>query len=278
MKISTKLGLGIASAVAVASALKYKKLADMDFVERCKMCSEKFVNTIEKLHIDLPDPPVDNFDKIESDNLTGRKYFSEAPRKAKWSLGYSQKSILPDDIDTKKYCIAGNTRLPANYAAGVLDDIRVRTVAVDDNSGRGKIVFCSVDCIGISNKNIKEPTSQLNILPTVLNLFNANYKPNNYIGEDALNPKYDGIVFFSDYSWYDGNVFVENATVTNNKNIKFFNNLTEREVIENNPLNLAFIGDAVWTMFVREYFLMHTNFKNNNLQMKFNYIINLIHK
>ena len=31
-----------------------------------------------------------------------------------------------------------------------------------------------------------------------------NYNPNNYIGEDALNPNYDGIVFFSDYSWYDG--------------------------------------------------------------------------
>lgn len=50
-----------------------------------------------------------------------------------------------------------------------------------------------------------------------------------------------------------------------NKDIKFFDNLTEREVIENNPLNLAFIGDAVWTMYVREYFLIHTNFKNNNL-------------
>ena len=49
------------------------------------------------------------------------------------------------------------------------------------------------------------------------------------------------------------------------KDIKFFDNLTERDVVENNPLNLAFIGDAVWTMFVREYFLMHTNFKNNNL-------------
>ncbi|MBQ9792480.1 MAG: Mini-ribonuclease 3 [Clostridia bacterium] len=49
------------------------------------------------------------------------------------------------------------------------------------------------------------------------------------------------------------------------KDIKFFDNLTERDVIENNPLNLAFIGDSVWTMYVREYFLMHTNFKNNNL-------------
>ena len=70
-------------------------------------------------------------------------------------------------------------------------------------------------------KNIKEPTSQLNILPTTLNLFGIKYNPNNYIGQDALNPKYDGIVFFSDYSWYDGNVYVENGEVTNNKNISY---------------------------------------------------------
>lgn len=69
--------------------------------------------------------------------------------------------------------------------------------------------------------NIKEPTSQLNILPTVLNLFGIDYNPNNYIGEDALNPKYDGIVFFSDYSWYDGNVYVENGEVTNGKKISY---------------------------------------------------------
>jgi len=68
---------------------------------------------------------------------------------------------------------------------------------------------------------IKETTSQLNILPTLLNLFGIDYNPNNYIGEDALNPKYDGIVFFSDYSWYDGNVYVENGEVANNKKISF---------------------------------------------------------
>lgn len=49
------------------------------------------------------------------------------------------------------------------------------------------------------------------------------------------------------------------------KDIKFFDNLTHMQAIENNCLNLAFIGDAVWTMYVREFFLTHTNFKNNNL-------------
>jgi len=92
--------------------------------------------------------------------------------------------------------------------------------------------------------NIKEPTSQLNILPTVLNLFGMDYNPNNYIGEDALNPKYDGIVFFSDYSWYDGNVYVENGEVTNNKNISY-NKLEEKNyyinyITKKNDLALKF--------------------------------------
>ena len=74
----------------------------------------------------------------------------------------------------------------------------------------------------LKQQNIKEVTSQLNILPTILNLFGIKeYNPNNYIGKDALDPNYDGIVFFSDYSWYDGNVYVENAEVTNNKKISY---------------------------------------------------------
>lgn len=65
--------------------------------------------------------------------------------------------------------------------------------------------------------NIKEVTSQLNILPITLNLFGINYNPNYYIGSDALSQNYKGIVFFSDYSWYDGNIYVENGVIANNK-------------------------------------------------------------
>ena len=65
--------------------------------------------------------------------------------------------------------------------------------------------------------NIKEVTSQLNILPTTLNLFGINYNPNYYIGSDALSSNYKGIVFFSDYSRYDGNIYVDNGVIANNK-------------------------------------------------------------
>lgn len=71
----------------------------------------------------------------------------------------------------------------------------------------------------LKKKNINEVTSQLDILPTVLNLFGAEYHPSYYLGKDALNKNYSGLVFFSDYSWYDGKVYVENGQVMNNKYI-----------------------------------------------------------
>ena len=55
---------------------------------------------------------------------------------------------------------------------------------------------------------IKKTTSQLNIMPTLLNLFNLYVNKNYYIGEDALDSDYLGYVFFNDYSWYDGKRYV----------------------------------------------------------------------
>ena len=39
----------------------------------------------------------------------------------------------------------------------------------------------------------------------------------------------------------------------------------ESDIENTNTLNLAFIGDAVWTLMVRDFFCEKTNFKNNNL-------------
>ena len=67
-------------------------------------------------------------------------------------------------------------------------------------------------------KKITKVTSQVNILPTVLNLMGLEYHPNYYTGEDALNKSYEGIAFFSDYSWYDGKLYVDgNGVSSNNK-------------------------------------------------------------
>ncbi len=93
-------------------------------------------------------------------------------------------------------------------------------------------------------RTIRTVTSQLNVLPTVLNLFGIDYNPNYYIGQDALSNNYQKIVFFSDYSWYDGNVYVDGGAVTNNKYINQ-NTLEEKNyyvnyLIKKNDLTLKY--------------------------------------
>lgn len=98
----------------------------------------------------------------------------------------------------------------------------------------------------IEKMKVKEVTSQLNILPTLINLFGLEYHPNYYIGEDALNSDYNGYVFFSDYSWYDGKVYVDGGIVTNNKSI--------------DPVELE----------DKNYYINHL-IRKNDLTLKYNY-------
>lgn len=91
---------------------------------------------------------------------------------------------------------------------------------------------------------VTKVTSQLNILPTVLNLLGISYNEKWYVGTDALAKNYAGITVFSDLSWYDGNVYVEDGIVTNKKkisaeNLEKKNNLVEY-IVKKNDLVLKY--------------------------------------
>ena len=49
------------------------------------------------------------------------------------------------------------------------------------------------------------------------------------------------------------------------KKLKLNNTISNDDVLQANPLNLAFVGDAVWTLLVRDYFCENTLYKNNFL-------------
>ena len=69
----------------------------------------------------------------------------------------------------------------------------------------------------IKKKTITKVTSQINILPTILNLFGLEYHEVYYSGEDALDKSYEGIAFFNDYSWYDGKIYVDSNGIADSK-------------------------------------------------------------
>ena len=72
----------------------------------------------------------------------------------KWTLGFAKEVLTPDDITEETYYIAGyNTNNPAK---AVLDDMYAKAVYLDDNSGRGGVVICAIDCVGISRSDIND--------------------------------------------------------------------------------------------------------------------------
>lgn len=72
----------------------------------------------------------------------------------KWTVGFSKKVITPADWQKRPYYLAGFGR--GNRAMGVLDDIFVRCVYLDDGGPAGGVALAVVDCIGICNKEIRQ--------------------------------------------------------------------------------------------------------------------------
>jgi len=93
----------------------------------------------------------------------GHGAFLDTPASgAVWRLGYDRKSILPADFGTpRKY--ARGSYSPWWYTTEVYRDddgetefVGVRTVVFDDGSGRGAVSISSLDCIGLSNADVRK--------------------------------------------------------------------------------------------------------------------------
>lgn len=85
--------------------------------------------------------------------LSGDSIFSEKAGE-NWTVGFSSAVLTPDNVTSATYYIAGyNTNNPAK---GVLDDMLAKAVYLDDNTGRGGVVICAIDCVGISRADIND--------------------------------------------------------------------------------------------------------------------------
>ena len=76
----------------------------------------------------------------------------DTARSNHFTVGFAKSVILPDDIETKKYYIAGYGE--NNPARGVIDPQYAHAVYMDDNSSRGGILLISLDVVGLLNKDV----------------------------------------------------------------------------------------------------------------------------
>lgn len=90
-------------------------------------------------------------------------------------------------------------------------------------------------------KNIKKVNSQLDILPTILNLMGVEYYPNYYLGRDILSQDFMPIVYFQDGSWYNGSTYIKDGEYLSGKKISHekindINSIIKRKMILNDAV------------------------------------------
>ena len=106
--------------------------------------NDKFVSEDEYVY--------DNFYEGTAD------FIDEAAKGAKWSLGQSSVSLVPENWEEYDLFCGGfisEQNLFTNDVREILDDMKVRVIALNDGSGRGTAVFATIDSIGVSNGDIR---------------------------------------------------------------------------------------------------------------------------
>lgn len=96
----------------------------------------------------------------------GNEFATSAEDGAQWHLGYSNVSLIPEDYDNGTYYIGGYIA-PENGFTNVVegiaeipglgkDDMKARCIAINDGTDKGTVLFATIDCIGITNADIKD--------------------------------------------------------------------------------------------------------------------------
>lgn len=115
---------------------------------------------------------------------TGNEFADEAEEDAKWNIGYANESLIPADYDNGTYYLGGYIALEngfTNVVEGIAeipglgkDDMKVRCVAINDGTDNGTVLFATIDCIGITNADIKDIRALLAEFAEINNIVSIN--------------------------------------------------------------------------------------------------------
>ena len=107
--------------------------------------------------------------------------------------GLEEKGILDDTV-----IVMFGDHYPYGLSTDTINSVLDYDTNIDYEAERVPFVIYNTE---LESKSFKEYTSYINILPTVLNLFDINYDPRLYVGNDLLSKEYESLVVFADGSW-----------------------------------------------------------------------------
>lgn len=86
------------------------------------------------------------------------EFIDSAAEGAQWSLGSASLSLVPENWQDYDLYLGGfmsEQNFFTNDVREILDDMKVRVIAMDDGSGRGTTVFATIDAIGVANSDVR---------------------------------------------------------------------------------------------------------------------------
>lgn len=161
--------------------------AKISFMKAVNALSNFVINDIvgKVLSIFLPDAAsVGDYEEFDLESYgnfyAGMDTFIDEPQGEKvWSLGYGKASVLPEDFNERSY--AKGAYVPYIYGNGMYkdeegqdEDLMARAVVMNDGSGRGNVVFISVDAMGLANSDVRLIREGLKDLAEAYNIVSIN--------------------------------------------------------------------------------------------------------
>lgn len=95
-----------------------------------------------------------------------------------------------------------------HYAYGLQNYDLLEELTVNNGTEIFEKVPFFVYSPGIEATKVEKVTSSIDIMPTIANLLGIEER-RYYVGNDAFSEEYDGLVYFPDGKWYDGNILFE---------------------------------------------------------------------
>ena len=163
---------------------------------------------------------------FDSINLTEEDCIKRQARETDYMIGLLIQALKDNDLYNNTIIVA----FTDHYLYTSSDD--VLSLHKDTSSNLVNKTPFFIWSNGVKKENVTKVTSQLNILPTFLNMMGVEYNEKWYVFKDVFSKNYEPITIFSDLSWYDGNVYVVDGLVTNKKKISLQNLEKKNNLVE----------------------------------------------
>ncbi|MBP3939564.1 MAG: hypothetical protein IK955_09160 [Clostridia bacterium] len=147
--------------VTPVSAIDFESTSDPFTKAIARVIGTVFDSLVDVVNIFLRenDKFVDEDEYVYDNFYKGTaEFIDEAAPGANWSLGQSSASLVPENWEEYNLFLGGfisEQNFFTNDVREILDDMKVRVIALNDGSGRGTAIFATIDSIGVSNGDIR---------------------------------------------------------------------------------------------------------------------------